>query len=102
MANPVRLFCLGDRRVDPGVVQSGFCEPAAEQIQKRHAIQWILRRLSRPSAAANEMFSLRVPIQFDSNAPIAANHPSPRQGAMFKVPAQGVNVSVVHETTGDA
>jgi hypothetical protein len=50
---------------------------------------------------ANQMFSLRVPIQFNSSAPIAANHPSPRQGATFKVPAQVRELSVVHEATGE-
>ncbi|WP_414912233.1 hypothetical protein [Pseudomonas sp. IT-P44] len=49
----------------------------------------------------NEMFSLRVPIQFHSNAPIEANHASPRQGATFKVPAQWSELSVVHEATGE-
>jgi hypothetical protein len=49
----------------------------------------------------NGMFSLRVPIQFHSNAPIAANHASPRQGATFKVPAQWSELSVVHEATGE-
>ena len=49
----------------------------------------------------NDMFSLHVPIQFNSNAPIQANHPSSRQGATFKVPAQWRELSVVHETTGE-
>ncbi|MGE8189934.1 hypothetical protein [Pseudomonas sp. NPDC086278] len=51
--------------------------------------------------ADNEMFSLQVPIRFDSIAPILANHPSVRQGAMFKVPAQWRDLTVVHETTGE-
>ncbi|MVV52139.1 hypothetical protein EJA72_28450 [Pseudomonas sp. PB120] len=50
----------------------------------------------------NDMFSLRVPIQFNSRAPIEANHPSPRQGATFKVPAQWRDLSVVHEATGES
>jgi len=50
----------------------------------------------------NEMFSLRVPIQFNSNAPIEANHASPRQGATIKVPAQWRDLPVVHETTGES
>lgn len=50
---------------------------------------------------ASETFSLRVPIQFNSNAPIEANHPSSRQGATFKVPAQWREFSVVHEATGE-
>lgn len=49
----------------------------------------------------NGMFSLQVPIQFDSSAPILANHPSVRQGAMFKVPAQWRELTVRHEGTGE-
>jgi len=49
--------------------------------------------------ADNEMFSLQVPIQFDSVAPILANHPSPRQGATLQVPAQWRELTVYHETT---
>ncbi|MHC8345849.1 hypothetical protein [Pseudomonas sp. RT6P73] len=49
----------------------------------------------------NEMFSLRVPIQFNSNAPIQARHESPRQGATIQVPAQWRALSVVHATTGE-
>jgi hypothetical protein len=48
---------------------------------------------------ANEMFSLRVPIQFNSRAPIQANHASERQGAMIKVPSQWRDLIVYHETT---
>lgn len=47
----------------------------------------------------NQTFSLQVPIQFDSRAPIRANHASPRQGAMLKVPAQWRELTVNHETT---
>lgn len=50
----------------------------------------------------NEMFSLRVPILFDSAGPILANHPAVRQGAMFKVPAQWRDLTVHHERTGEA
>lgn len=50
--------------------------------------------------ADNEMFSLRVPIQFESRGPIRANHDSPRQGAMLKVPAQWRELTVYHEHTG--
>jgi hypothetical protein len=50
----------------------------------------------------NAMFSLRVPIRFDSIAPILANHPSERQGAMFKVPAQWRDLTVFHESTGES
>ncbi|WP_033064251.1 hypothetical protein [Pseudomonas sp. GM18] len=49
----------------------------------------------------NQMFSLRVPIQFNSNAPIEARHDSPRQGATIQVPAQWRELSVVHEATGE-
>ena len=48
----------------------------------------------------NEMFSLRVPIQFDSSGPITANHADPRKGAWIKVPAQWRELTVFHETTG--
>jgi hypothetical protein len=50
---------------------------------------------------ANEMFSLRVPIQFESSGPITANHGDPRKGAMIKVPAQSRDLTVIHETTGE-
>ncbi|GAB6407098.1 hypothetical protein PMHK_45260 [Pseudomonas sp. MHK4] len=49
----------------------------------------------------NEMFSLQVPIQFDSSGPIMANHTDPRQGAWIKVPAQWRELTVLHETTGE-
>lgn len=48
-----------------------------------------------------EMFSLQVPIRFDSSAPITANHTDPRRGAMLKAPAQWRELTVVHETTGE-
>jgi hypothetical protein len=48
------------------------------------------------------MFSLRVPIRFDSSAPILADHPTERQGAMFKVPAQWRDLTVFHESTGES
>jgi hypothetical protein len=47
----------------------------------------------------NEIFSLQVPIQFDSRVPIMANHPSPRQGATFQVPTQWRELTVYHEST---
>eukprot|EP01030_Chromulinospumella_sphaerica_P005960 gene5960-5829_t len=47
------------------------------------------------------MFSLRVPIEFDSSGPIVANHGDARQGAMIKVPAQWRELTVIHETTGE-
>ena len=49
----------------------------------------------------NEMFSLQVPIQFDSSGPITANHADPRKGAWIKVPAQWRELTVFHETTGE-
>ncbi|MDI3392055.1 hypothetical protein QLG10_06340 [Pseudomonas sp. V98_8] len=49
----------------------------------------------------NGMFSLRVPIEFDSSGPIVANHGDARQGAMIKVPAQWRELTVIHETTGE-
>ncbi|MGF6093202.1 hypothetical protein ACLD1X_29105, partial [Pseudomonas sp. 18173] len=49
--------------------------------------------------ADNEMFSLQVPIQFHSAAPIVANHPSARQGATLQVPAQWRELTVYHEST---
>lgn len=48
---------------------------------------------------ANQMFSLQVPIRFDSHSPILANHASPRQGATFKVPARWRELTVYHEAT---
>ncbi|MFJ4248611.1 hypothetical protein [Pseudomonas sp. NPDC089741] len=47
----------------------------------------------------NEIFSLQVPIQFDSRTPIPANHASPRQGVMFQAPTQWRELTVYHETT---
>jgi hypothetical protein len=49
--------------------------------------------------ADNQMFSLQVPIQFDSRTPILANHASQRQGAMLKAPARWRELTVYHETT---
>lgn len=49
----------------------------------------------------NSIFSLRVPIQFDSTAPILANHTNSRQGAMIQVPTQWRDLTVFHETTGE-
>ncbi|SMQ30980.1 hypothetical protein SAMN04488483_5878 [Pseudomonas helmanticensis] len=47
----------------------------------------------------NEIFSLQVPIQFDSRTPVLANHASPRQGVMFQAPTQWRELTVYHETT---
>lgn len=49
----------------------------------------------------NNMFSLRVPIVFESSGPIPANN-APRQGATFQVPAQWRELMVLHRETGTA
>ncbi|WP_224790298.1 hypothetical protein [Pseudomonas fluorescens] len=49
----------------------------------------------------HEMFSLQVPIQFNSIAPIQARHGDVRQGAMIKVPTQWRDLTVIHEATGE-
>lgn len=48
-----------------------------------------------------KMFSLQVPIVFDSTGPIQANHGSSRQGAMFDVPATWRLAQVTHTDTGE-
>ncbi len=48
---------------------------------------------------SNQMFSLQVPIEFNSSAPITANHSSPRSGAMLTVPSQWRDLTVYHEST---
>lgn len=62
---------------------SGYCESHPEQCQ------------------GDGLFSLQVPIQFNSRAPIQANHASERQGAMLKAPSQWRDLTVIHEATGD-
>ena len=47
------------------------------------------------------IFSLQLPIKFNSNAPIQANHDDPRKGAMFKVPSTWRPLQVVNEQTGE-
>ncbi|MGF6398835.1 hypothetical protein ABH905_002501 [Pseudomonas frederiksbergensis] len=47
----------------------------------------------------NQMFSLQVPIAFNSSTAIPANHTSPRSGAMLKVPAQWRELTIYHEST---
>jgi hypothetical protein len=47
------------------------------------------------------IFSLQLPIKFNSNAPIQANHDDPRKGAMFKVPSSWRTLQVVNEQTGE-
>lgn len=51
--------------------------------------------------AATKIFSIQVPIRFDSNAPIQANHADYRQGATFKVPVNWRTVQVTHADTGE-
>lgn len=47
------------------------------------------------------IFSIRTTaIQFASNAPIEANHPDPRKGAMFKVPNEWRELLVTNTATG--
>ncbi|WP_409077386.1 hypothetical protein [Pseudomonas sp. FW300-N2E2] len=48
------------------------------------------------------MFSIRMPIVFNSSGPIQANHTDSRQGAMFKVPANWRPVTVVNLDTGES
>jgi hypothetical protein len=50
----------------------------------------------------HRIFSLQVPIKFESVAPILANHPSPRQGATLKVPANWRELTVRHAVTGES
>ena len=45
-------------------------------------------------------YSVTVPIDFNSTAALVADHPSERQGAMFKVPAQWREVTVYHRESG--
>ncbi|WP_420232006.1 hypothetical protein ACN079_23170 [Pseudomonas sp. ABY48] len=51
--------------------------------------------------SATKMFSIRLPILFDSVSPIQANHGDARQGAMFKVPANWRTLQVIHAQTGE-
>lgn len=62
---------------------SGYCESHASQCE------------------GDDLFSLQVPIQFHSRAPILADHTSQRQGAMLKAPANWRDLTVIHESTGD-
>lgn len=52
-------------------------------------------------AMAN-MFSIRMPIVFNSSAPIQANHTDSRQGATFKVPAAWRAATVINSSTGES
>ncbi|WP_431481393.1 hypothetical protein [Pseudomonas thivervalensis] len=53
------------------------------------------------SCSAAKMFSIRLPIIFDSASPIQANHADPRQGATFKVPANWRTAQITHAGTGE-
>ncbi|WHS59274.1 hypothetical protein [Pseudomonas sp. G2-4] len=48
------------------------------------------------------MFSIRMPITFNSSKAIEANHGDSRQGAMFKVPANWRTATVVNSITGES
>jgi hypothetical protein len=48
-----------------------------------------------------KMFSLTLPITFDSIRPIQANHGDVRQGAMFHAPVNWRTVQVTHSGTGE-
>ncbi|WP_246883048.1 hypothetical protein [Pseudomonas sp. Tri1] len=50
---------------------------------------------------ASGMFSIMLPIAVNSTQPIQANHGDPRQGAMFKVPANWRPIQVTHSETGE-
>jgi hypothetical protein len=62
---------------------SGYCQSHAQQCD------------------GDDLFSLQVPIQLNSRAPIMANHASQRQGAMLRAPADWRDLTVIHEATGD-
>ncbi|WLH00106.1 hypothetical protein [Pseudomonas beijingensis] len=55
-----------------------------------------------PEQCANKkMFSIRLPITFNSISPIQAGHEDVRKGAMFKVPANWRTAHIVHASTGE-
>ncbi|WP_434561471.1 hypothetical protein J3P95_05965 [Pseudomonas sp. Z5-35] len=51
--------------------------------------------------AATKIFSIQLPITFNSSRPIQANHTDYRQGATFKVPANWRTAHVTHAVTGE-
>ena len=56
----------------------------------------------RPSdCRATGMFSIRLPLSANSISAIQAGHEDPRQGAMFKVPANWRPIQVTHTGTGE-
>ncbi|MGF6223915.1 hypothetical protein [Pseudomonas frederiksbergensis] len=48
-----------------------------------------------------EMFSLRVPLTFESNRAITPGYSDPREGATFLMPVAWRTLTVFHETTGE-
>ena len=49
----------------------------------------------------NRIFSLQVPIEFNSSTSIPANHASERAGAMLKAPVQWRELTVYHGSSGE-
>ena len=49
----------------------------------------------------DQMFSLRVPITFESNGAITPGYSDPRQGPTFYLPSNWRSLTVFHETTGE-
>jgi hypothetical protein len=47
------------------------------------------------------IFSILVPIEFNSIGPIEARHSDMRKGAMFKPPTEWIPLQVVHQETGE-
>jgi hypothetical protein len=88
---------VGARRLNHCLVQARLGLSAHQPIQEHHAAQWLLSAVSG-QCEENKTFSLQVPIRFDSNRAIPANHASPRQGATFSVPAQWRELSVRHDS----
>lgn len=54
-----------------------------------------------PGQCGTTMFSIRLPLGFNSTGPIEANHGNVRHGAMFKVPVAWRTVQVTHTGTGE-
>jgi hypothetical protein len=51
-----------------------------------------------PQCKAENLFSLRLPIQSYSNATIQGGHTNQRMGAMFNIPSQWQSITVTHPT----
>lgn len=51
-----------------------------------------------PQCRAENLFSLRLPIQSHANATIQGGHSLERQGAMFNIPSQWQTITVTHPT----